>query len=495
MTLREGSDHSLDWDQSSRLSENAETPFSGMAVGLLWKFSCGRKMFGRRNWRQRQFIFDEAGVRYQVPNGKQLCLIPWKDVAEILDVVRPTDHPQAVRNPRWFHFGLRFRWQKRSCFLLMRAGSHGERLKFLAACHSYFGSSIDDQLLLDMQMEEEEDDDDDFKQHTQQHGSIRSLVSKKKIRYQEDGFDLDLTYITYNLIAMGFPSTGREALYRNPYESVRLFFDTYHKDKYRVYNLCSERDYPLTYFNGYFEHYPFDDHNPPPLALVQPFAHSAARFLSAAEDHVIAVHCKAGKGRTGTFLAALLLYTQECATAAQALQVFGDRRTSDGKGVTIPSQKRYVAYSEQMFLNGLPVPPPAARLTQLSVNTVPRFDTYGGCDPYLRVYQRDPANPPTLLLMHDTKAAKNGKVKAVSSKEKHFSLILPNILIVGDFKIVVYDHDPFSADDVMFHFWLHTAFLPPSPLKLAKADIDKACKDKKGELFDKEFSISLAYRF
>ena len=32
----------------------------------------------------------------------------------------------------------------------------------------------------------------------------RRLVSKKKNRFQIDGFDLDLTYITNQLIAMGY---------------------------------------------------------------------------------------------------------------------------------------------------------------------------------------------------------------------------------------------------------------------------------------------------
>lgn len=78
--------------------------------------------------------------------------------------------------------------------------------------------------------------------------ALRGLVSKKKKRFTEDGFDLDLTYITPRIIAMGFPSTGAEARYRNPMPEVQKLLNSRHPGHYRVYNLCSERTYPADSF-------------------------------------------------------------------------------------------------------------------------------------------------------------------------------------------------------------------------------------------------------
>jgi hypothetical protein len=49
---------------------------------------------------------------------------------------------------------------------------------------------------------------------------------------------------------MGFPSTGTEGIFRNPIEEVVKFFETYHKGHYRIFNLCSEKDYDHSYFNN-----------------------------------------------------------------------------------------------------------------------------------------------------------------------------------------------------------------------------------------------------
>lgn len=66
---------------------------------------------------------------------------------------------------------------------------------------------------------------------------LRKLVSGKKVRFVEDGYNLDLTYITLNVIAMGFPSAGVESAARNKINDVRRFFKERHHMQYRIYNL------------------------------------------------------------------------------------------------------------------------------------------------------------------------------------------------------------------------------------------------------------------
>lgn len=86
---------------------------------------------------------------------------------------------------------------------------------------------------------------------------VRSLVSKQKRRWDGDGYNLDLTYITDSIIAMGFPSEGTEGLFRNPLNEVQRFMKERHGDHVHVYNLCIERSYKAEKFAGRVSVFPF----------------------------------------------------------------------------------------------------------------------------------------------------------------------------------------------------------------------------------------------
>ena len=51
--------------------------------------------------------------------------------------------------------------------------------------------------------------------------ALKKMVSKKKRRFEGEGFNLDLSYVTDRVIAMGYPSQSVESVFRNSLEDVR----------------------------------------------------------------------------------------------------------------------------------------------------------------------------------------------------------------------------------------------------------------------------------
>ena len=197
---------------------------------------------------------------------------------------------------------------------------------------------------------------------------LRRTISSQKTRFQRDGFDLDLTYITPSCVAMSLPALGAEAGFRNPMAEVRRFLETKHPGSYTVFNLCEERAYDPALLGGRVERIPVADHNPPRLAQLATFVERAGALHEADRAACIAVHCKGGKGRTGVFVCAWLIYSGFSASADEAMAWFAAQRTGAGaraaQGVSQPSQRRYVRYLEAALRAGGYATPPLARPTQ-----------------------------------------------------------------------------------------------------------------------------------
>lgn len=75
--------------------------------------------------------------------------------------------------------------------------------------------------------------------------------------------------------------------------------------------------------------------------------------LDAPEDRVVVVHCKAGKGRSGTAACSYLI-SEEGWSVDDALMRFTARRMRSGfgAGVSIPSQLRYIGYVDKWTKHG-----------------------------------------------------------------------------------------------------------------------------------------------
>ncbi|CAK7266400.1 Telomerase protein component 1 [Sporothrix epigloea] len=217
---------------------------------------------------------------------------------------------------------------------------------------------------------------------------LRQIVAGPRARHGETG--LDLCYVTTNIIATSGPSqTYPQLAYRNPLHHLVAFLDRKHGDRWAIWEFRAEgTGYPDEAVYGRIRHYPWPDHHPPPFRLVPLILASMRQWLdgdkeaaadrpgqlpkkteidtdqiekkgpppeASGDGRVVVVHCKAGKGRSGSMACSYLI--AECGwTPQQALDRFTERRMRPkfGGGVTIPSQLRWISYVDRWTRHGKP---------------------------------------------------------------------------------------------------------------------------------------------
>ncbi|KAI0508475.1 phosphatases II [Xylaria bambusicola] len=210
---------------------------------------------------------------------------------------------------------------------------------------------------------------------------LRQIVAGPRARHPEAG--LDLCYVTDNIVATSGPSqTYPQRAYRNPLDRLVNFLDSQHGKNWAIWEFRAEgTGYPDELVYSRIRHYPWPDHHPPPFRLVPMILASmrnwlngndldadapegverekklAAKVVDAIKDkkneRVVVVHCKAGKGRSGTMACSYLI--AECGwTPEAAIARFTERRMRPnfGPGVSIPSQLRWLTYVDRWTKGG-----------------------------------------------------------------------------------------------------------------------------------------------
>ncbi|KAJ8977396.1 hypothetical protein NQ317_013300 [Molorchus minor] len=315
---------------------------------------------------------------------------------------------------------------------------------------------------------------------------LKGLVSKRRKRYKKDD-------ITDNIIAMGYPASNIEGIYRNHIDDVVKFLDKEHKDHYYIYNLCSERSYDKAKFHDRVKVFPFDDHNPPKIESIQPFCNDVKEWLNNDKQNVAAVHCKAGKGRTGTMICCYLLHSGMYMTADQALSYYGQTRTQDKK-----SQVRYVRYYEKILRNNLSYTPVS----------IAEFRRGQGCLSFTISHQT--LQKEGEKVTQKCKKLRKNDMYEVKKSDSPFSIKLDYCLpLTGDIKIEFYNKSMMRKEK-LFQFWFNTFFITDVVdingyvdrigsgedscyvLSFEKNELDIVNKkDKQNKVFSADFKLTL----
>ncbi|QLQ79656.1 hypothetical protein HG537_0C03040 [Torulaspora globosa] len=197
---------------------------------------------------------------------------------------------------------------------------------------------------------------------------------------QETDFTLDLSYVTDRIIVCSYPVLKfPKLMYRNNLEELITFLNIHHGVcNWKIFNFKAEigrSDYTdeevAEIANKFYqgdsarlvtdisdEHpeqlvcrYGWMDHCPPPFLLLQRIVDEIHQHLSRSQSAVAVLHCRVGKGRSGTIAIAYLMKYLEC-PLSEARDTFMHNRFKRGitRGVVISSQLRYLRYHE-LFLS------------------------------------------------------------------------------------------------------------------------------------------------
>ncbi|KAE9039143.1 hypothetical protein PR002_g5661 [Phytophthora rubi] len=339
--------------------------------------------------------------------------------------------------------------------------------------------------------------------------ALRSAVSGSCERFVQDGFDLDLTYITPNLIAMGFPASGIEKTYRNSITDVSVFLNSRHPNSYRVYNL-SERSYDYNKFEGRVAECGFPDHHPPPLQLLLDIVNDMLQWIFKSANNVVVVHCVDGEGRTGLVCSCYLLLTVHCGSIVRlrkerelreitnlSIRDFWNAR---GQGVSFPSQALYIYYFVKVIrrLGRMPtqIPPLSSPkkvfIRRIVLNGVPDFDAppRGGCTPFLQILPAPAQLHQTYLLYNSSWQRPRFETYVV---DPNWSIVFEvNVEVQGDVLVRCFHAKTSSMSGkhmvTMFHFTFNTDFFHHSKnsYRVPKDEVDEAAGN---ERFPDTFAI------
>ncbi|XP_028659797.2 tensin-3-like isoform X3 [Erpetoichthys calabaricus] len=284
----------------------------------------------------------------------------------------------------------------------------------------------------------------------------------------EEGYELDLTYITERIIAVSFPSACTEETYLHNLQDVTRMLKSKHADNYLVFNL-SEKRYDLSKLNPKIMDVGWPDLHAPPLDKMCTICKAMENWLNNDPQHVVVIHCRGGKGRIGVVISSYMHFTNISASADQALDRFAMRKFYDDKVSALmqPSQKRYVQFLSGLLSGSMKMNTSPLFLHFVILHGIPSFDSGGVCRPFLKIYQ-------AMQPVHTSGIYNVGP----ENQSRICIAIEPAQLLKGDIMVKCY-HKKFrsATRDVVFRLQFHTGAVQGFGLVFGKEDLDNANTD------------------
>uniref|UniRef100_A0A3B1KC28 Tensin 2 n=1 Tax=Astyanax mexicanus TaxID=7994 RepID=A0A3B1KC28_ASTMX len=306
--------------------------------------------------------------------------------------------------------------------------------------------------------------------YTKQRSTLPRSFSVDRVmdRVMERQYDFDLTYITERIISVFFHPLLEEQRYRLNLKEVASMLKSKHQDKFLLFNL-SEKRLDITRLNPKVHDFGWPDLHAPPLDKICAMCKAMETWLNSDPQHVVVLHCKGNKGKTGVIIAAYMHYSKISAGADQALSTLAMRKFCEDKVSSSlqPSQNRYIYYFGGLLSGAIKMNSSPLFLHQVLIPSIPKFQTDGGYFPFLKIYQ-------SMQLVYTS-----GIYDLQGSAGRKLCVTIePALLLKGDIMVKCYHRRAQAAErDTVFRVQFHTCTIHGVQLWFGKGELDEACSD------------------